>query len=431
MLDFEITQPTPEAPLLVGLLIDVSGSMMSSIANPGGPSQNRLQAFQDALEQLASKFQASADNEGINGLIGLFAYGFGFGNALSVIFGGGGPAVQDLLSGMRGANNPVELDHLARNWQVFRSHVEGQATKMFGSTPMVEGFRVVHDRFQSEESRRRYSGKLLFVLSDGDPTDGHSSDVLKIAEQCKSDNIGIISCFVTDGDITEKRTLYSSPGANWPEAASLMLGCSSVLPQNSSMESYLNEHKWSFSGDSKLFCQINQSDVLKEFIGLILSTVDEEPKAIKSTGKVFISYSHKDKEWLDKIRVHLKPLERDGRLSIWDDRDISVGGKWRDEIKSALDDSSIAILIVSPDFLASDFVIEAELPTILKSYEGRGTKIIPVLVRSSRYAYDPVLSEFQSFNPPSSPLNALQESEQEELLVRLSLAVEKAAASNS
>ena len=140
MLDFQITQPTHEAPLLVGLLVDVSGSMMSSISNPGGPSQNRLQAFQEALEQLAANFQSSADNEGRDGLIELFAYGFGFGNALSVIFGGSGPSVQDLLSGLRGANNPVELDQLARDWQAFKAHVEGQATKMFGSTPMVEGF---------------------------------------------------------------------------------------------------------------------------------------------------------------------------------------------------------------------------------------------------------------------------------------------------
>ena len=77
--------------------------------------------------------------------------------------------------------------------------------------------------------------------------------------------------------------------------------------------------------------------------------------------------------------------------------------------------------------MASDFILESELPTILKSYEERGTKIVPLLVRSSRYAYDPVLSEFQSFNSPSNPLDTLQEPEQEKLLVRLSVEIEKAA----
>ncbi len=70
---------------------------------------------------------------------------------------------------------------------------------------------------------------------------------------------------------------------------------------------------------------------------------------------VFISYSHKDEEWKDRLVTHLDVLQRQGLLSVWQDRLINAGDAWGPEIQKAMDEASLAMLLVSPQFLTSDF----------------------------------------------------------------------------
>lgn len=124
--------------------------------------------------------------------------------------------------------------------------------------------------------------------------------------------------------------------------------------------------------------------------------------------KIFVSYSHADSKWLERLQVHLKPLERKGLVELWDDSRIEPSMKWRDEIRRALDDATIAILLVSADFLASDFIAHNELPPLLLAAQKDGATILPVILSPSSFEQTEELNVFQTVNPPSRPLSRLR-----------------------
>ncbi len=139
---------------------------------------------------------------------------------------------------------------------------------------------------------------------------------------------------------------------------------------------------------------------------------------------VFVSYSHVDKEYLQRFSVHAKPLERKGIVDIWVDSKIKAGDKWQDEIEKALSKAAIAILLISADFLASDFIVDNELPPLLESAEKKGTKILPIIIKPCRFSREPHLSKFQAFNPPDNPLLLMSDIERELLWDKLSYEIE-------
>ena len=141
----------------------------------------------------------------------------------------------------------------------------------------------------------------------------------------------------------------------------------------------------------------------------------EQTPSSPGSKKVFVSYSHKDTQWLKRLQVHLKPLDRAGLVDLWDDTRIKPGTKWNDEIKRALDSARVAVLLISADFLASDFIAENELPALLASAEEKGTIILPVIVSPSLFVQTVSLSQFQAVNDPSNPLIKMNEGEREEI----------------
>jgi hypothetical protein len=134
---------------------------------------------------------------------------------------------------------------------------------------------------------------------------------------------------------------------------------------------------------------------------------------------IFISYAHKDDEyWLQTLRVHLSWLERKHRVEIWSDQNIQPGDKWRTSIQAALDRAKVAVLLVSPDFLNSDYVTNSELPKMLQAAESDGMTIFWIPVRPSSYRHSPI-SEFQSAHIPEKPLSSLPAPEQDQAFVAI------------
>lgn len=141
--------------------------------------------------------------------------------------------------------------------------------------------------------------------------------------------------------------------------------------------------------------------------------------------QVFISYSHLDEKWLLKLRTHLKPFERTHQIEVWDDTRIQSGDRWRDEIERALEAARVAVLLVSPDYLASDFVVNHELPPLLAAAEREGLRILWVAVSASAYLETPI-KDYQAVNDPARPLDSLKTSKLNEELVEVCEAIRSA-----
>lgn len=120
--------------------------------------------------------------------------------------------------------------------------------------------------------------------------------------------------------------------------------------------------------------------------------------------QVFISYCQKDKEpFLSELLEHIKPYVRKSGIVVWSDEDITPGSNWFGEIQAALASAKVAVLLVSPSFLASDFVHEHELGPLLKDAERGGVRILWVPVRACSYELTQ-LRNYQAVLPPSKPL---------------------------
>lgn len=139
--------------------------------------------------------------------------------------------------------------------------------------------------------------------------------------------------------------------------------------------------------------------------------------------KVFIGYSHQDSDWLARLLVHLKPLERHHGIEIWDDTKIKPGSKWKDEINEAIRSAKAIVLLISADFLASDFIANNELPTALHAAGHQGSYILPVVLSPS-FLKGSNLAEFQAVNDPSKPLVSMTKYEQESVFVKLTETIE-------
>lgn len=141
--------------------------------------------------------------------------------------------------------------------------------------------------------------------------------------------------------------------------------------------------------------------------------------------KVFISYSHKDTDYMERLMVHLKPMIRDEDIDIWVDTRIRPGQKWNKEIQKSLECAKIAILIISADFLASDYITEKELPILIKSSYDDGTVILPVFLKPANLNRFNNITQYQGVNSPADPIIDMSESDKEKTFVKLSQEIEK------
>lgn len=110
---------------------------------------------------------------------------------------------------------------------------------------------------------------------------------------------------------------------------------------------------------------------------------------------IFISYSHRDEVWKDRLLPQLRALELAGRIVVWDDRKIDGGDTWYPEIQAAMEQAAVALCLISPDYLASRFCVKEEVPYLLQRRERERMALIPVLLRPCPWQAFEWLSKIQ------------------------------------
>jgi nucleoside phosphorylase len=113
------------------------------------------------------------------------------------------------------------------------------------------------------------------------------------------------------------------------------------------------------------------------------ATEGPETKALLQPGeiKVFFSYSHKDEALRDQLATHLSALKRQGNIQEWHDRAIEAGSEWAGEIDHNLESAHIILLLVSADFINSDYCMDKELSRAMERHKAGEARVIPIILR--------------------------------------------------
>ena len=111
----------------------------------------------------------------------------------------------------------------------------------------------------------------------------------------------------------------------------------------------------------------------------VVAEMREEPV------RVFISYAHKDERFRLALEPHLKLLQRQRLITMWHDRLIKPGAEWKDVIDANLEHAKIILLLVSADFIASDYCWEIEMQRALERHEKGEARVTPVIIRDVKW----------------------------------------------
>jgi len=136
----------------------------------------------------------------------------------------------------------------------------------------------------------------------------------------------------------------------------------------------------------------SRAEKAQQAVNIILG--DEEPLTVQETSiaahkvsaeklpTVFVSYSHKDEKEKDKLLSHLGVLRGAGLIDIWSDDQIIGGNDWETDINEAISKSQLAILLISDNFLNSNFILGKEVPSLLQRRKSEGVTVFPVIAKA-------------------------------------------------
>ncbi len=141
----------------------------------------------------------------------------------------------------------------------------------------------------------------------------------------------------------------------------------------------------------------------------------------KNTIDVFFSYSHRDENLRNKLATHLSILERDGVISGWCDRQIRAGEEWADKIDERMNVANVILLLVSADFIASNYCWNIEVRRAMERHEAEEARVIPVILRPVNWTRAP-FGKLQALPKDGKPVTTW--SNRDEAFLNISQSIE-------
>ncbi len=174
-------------------------------------------------------------------------------------------------------NTTLSFEEVAQVWESSPITLDNIKELIFGNTPVNEVLTAITNRFARElRKRSTETQSILFLVSDGKFTDVAPQPLV---EKLRKMGVTIISCFINDEDTANPRVLLNAADSRWGPEATLMFEFSSPMGDLSEVRRYLLEHNWTIYPHPKLFVQLNHSDVLREFIQVTLSILEDSEVA--------------------------------------------------------------------------------------------------------------------------------------------------------
>ena len=127
--------------------------------------------------------------------------------------------------------------------------------------------------------------------------------------------------------------------------------------------------------------------------------------------EIFVSYSHEDEALLKRLETHLTGLQRAGLITVWHGRKISAGVPWEEEIDKYLSNAQIVLLLVSANFIASDYCYGVEFQRAMERHRQRTARVIAIILSPCRWRDTP-LAKLQVSPRGANPVTQWADTEQ-------------------